>query len=955
MKRYLLIFVLTLLLPGVLFAQSGTIRGKITDNENGEELIGATVMVEGTSQGSTTGLDGNYTIKIDPGTYNLRITYVSFQPLTVQNVVVKEGEVTIINAGLKTEDVALQEVVVQAEAIKSGENALLTVQKKAGMVLDAVSAEQFSRSGDSDAASAMRRVTGVSVEGGKYIYVRGLGDRYSKTSVNKAQLPGLDPNKNTVQMDLFPSNLIDNIVVYKTFSPELPASFSGGYVDISTKDFPSQFTLQLSGSLGYNANATFNSNFLTQNLEPGHFLALKPEGLQLPAELEGKVVDVADAFSSDKLAAELDQQTKALNTDFTPQTKSPFMDHSLSFSLGNQLDVFGKQLGFIGGLSYQRSFDFYNNGKIGRFHLPGNVNEEESLIPIYDFSEARGVESVLWGGILNTALKLNNNHKIRLNFMRNQSADITTKYAEGDFPFAFSGNENVKIQLRSQEYVVRSLTTGQLGGEHQFGGTNGFRAEWMGAYTLSSQNEPDLRYFNNIRQVVRGDTSYNANSNNIVPPSHYFRDMEEVNMEGKLDFELPVKAFNELDSRLKFGGSYLSRSRDFRERIFQYRVQNSTRRYNGSPDEYLAEDNLGWVEEVGSRNDFGLIIRDETISGGSYQGNEELPAAYLLLDWQVNNSLKINGGARYEGTNINLTNESEVIADSLREANVKGHDIMPAVNITQELKENMNLRFGYGRTIARPNFRELARFVTFDFLGDFILIGNPHLERTLIDNIDLRWEYYPKSGEFLSASAFYKKFENPIEKAINPYSTDIAVEINFRNVPQATVYGLEMEVRKDLSFLSQSLANFKLGTNLTLLHSFVDITEGELRSIRNNNPDAPETRPLYGQAPYILNSYLSYDNAARKLSTTLSYNVSGPKLFIVGGLSGTPDIYEQSRPMLDFNVKKGLGERWSVKLSAGNLLDSAYMLSQEFKDNEYTYQSYKTGRTFSFGFNYLIE
>lgn len=955
MKKYLVIFVLSVLLPGILFAQSGAIRGKVIDNENGEELIGATVMVEGTSLGSTTDLDGNYTIKVDPGTYNLRITYVSFQPLTVQNVVVKEGDVTIINARLKTEDISLQEVVVEAEAIKSGENALLTVQKRAGMVLDAVSAEQFSRSGDSDAASAMRRVTGVSVEGGKYIYVRGLGDRYSKTSVNKAQLPGLDPNKNTVQMDLFPSNLIDNIVVYKTFSPELPASFSGGYVDISTKDFPTQFTMQLSGSMGYNTNATFNDGFLTQNLESGHFLGLNPKGLQLPSELEGKVVDVADAFSNDKLATQLDSQTKALNTDFTPETKSPFMDHSLSFSLGNQMDVFGKKLGFIGGLSYQRSFDFYDNGKIGRYHLPGNVSEEENLIPLYDFNESRGVESVLWGGILNTALKLNNHHKIRLNLMRNQSADITTKYGEGEFPFAFSGNENVKIQLRSQENVIRSLTTGQLGGDHKFGGQNGLRAEWMGAYTFSSQNEPDLRYFNNVRQVVRGDTSYNANNNNIIPPSHYFRDMEEVNMEGKVDFELPVRVLNELDSRLKFGGSYLSRSRDFRERIFQYRVQNNTRRYNGNPDEYFAEDNLGWVGEVGTRNEFGLIIRDETISGGSYQGDEELPAAYLLLDWQVNNRLKINGGARYEGTNITLLNESEVIADSLQRANVRGHDILPAVNVTQELQENMNLRFGYGRTIARPNFRELARFATFDFLGDFILIGNPLLQRTLIDNIDLRWEYYPKGGEYLSVSTFYKKFQNPIEKAINPYSTDIAVEINYRNVPQATVYGLEMEVRKDLSFLSHSLENFKIGTNLTLLHSFVDITEGELRAIRNNNPDAPETRPLYGQAPYIVNSYLSYDNPDRRISSTISYNVSGPKLFIVGGLSGTPDVYEQPRPMLDFNVKKGIGERWAMKFSATNLLNSEFLLSQQFKETDYIYQSYRTGSRFSLGFTYLIE
>lgn len=965
MKKLFVTLLFMVAVQVVVFAQNGTIRGQVIDDQTGEELIGATVVIEGTTTGSTTDLDGNYTIKVNNGTHNLRVSYVSYQPLTIQNVEVPEGEVTVVNARLKTEDVTLQEVVVQATAARNAEAGLLTVQRKASLVMDALSAEQFSRTGDNDAASAMKRVTGVSVEGGKYVYVRGLGDRYSKTSVNSAQIPGLDPNKNSVQMDLFPSNLIDNIIVYKTFSPELPASFSGGYVDISTKDFPTQFTMQFSGSLGYNSNATFNKNFLTQDLESGHFLARKPEGLQLPDVLSGPVMTENDALSNDENAAILDAQTKSLNSDFAPRTGSsnsefgtnvniPFLNHNMSFSIGNQVNIFGKQLGFIGGLSYQRSFEYYNNGKIGRYLLPGNAQEEQNLVPYYLFDDEKGTESVLWGGIWNTALKLNNFHKIRLNLMRNQSADISTRYSEGVFPYAFSDEQDVQIQLRAKEYVVRSLTTGQLGGDHQFGGVNGLRAEWLGSYTMSSQNEPNLRYFNNLREISRGDTIYNANSNNVLPPSHYFRQMEEENIEGKVDFELPVTIFSALPSRLKFGGSYLSRSRDFQERIFQYKVGSSTTRYNGNIDEYFSGDNLGWVGETGTFNRFGLIIRDQTISGGSYRGDETLPAAYLLLDWQASEKFKINIGARYEGTNIHLINESEKVADSLREANVKGHDIMPAINITRVLKENMNLRFGYGRTIARPNFRELARFATFDFLGDFILVGNPNLERTLIDNLDLRWEFFPSRSEFLSLSTFYKKFNNPIERAVNPFSNDLAIEINYRNVPQATVYGIEMEVRKDLSFVDDALANFKVGANVTLLRSYVDITEGELHLIRTNNPEAEATRPLYGQAPYIVNTYLSYENIDKRLTSTISFNVSGPRLAVVG-LSGTPNVYEQARPMLDFNIGKGLTKRWSAKISASNLLDAESKWSYEFKDVEYTYQSYRLGRTFSFGVSYLIE
>ncbi len=953
MRKYLT--VLLFVLPLFALAQTGTIRGKVIDDATGEELVGASVLVEGTTTGSTADLDGNYSIKLDPGTYNLRITFVSYQTMNVKNVEVKENEVTVIDARLKGEDVSLDEVVVEAEMMKKTESALLTVQKKASLVMDAISSEQFSRSGDNDAASAMKRVTGISVEGGKYVYVRGLGDRYSKTSVNKAQIPGLDPNKNTVQMDLFPSNLIDNIVVYKTFSPELPGSFTGGYVDISTKDFPTQFTLQFSGSLGYNTNASFNESFLTQDLESGHFLARKPQGLQMPDVLNQEVVSLGSAYNNDRNAALLDEQTKSLNTNFTPETKVPFLNNNFSFSIGDQMDLFGRQLGVIGGLSYQRNYKYFNNGTTGRFILPGTV-EEPHLDSLYYFNDQVGVESVLWGGILNTAYKLNNNHKVRINLMHNQSADISTRYSEGLFPYAFGSNsDNRRIQLRAKEYQVRSLSSGQLGGEHKFGGRQGLRAEWMGSYTISTQNEPDLRYFNNLKEFLPdGSINYNANSNNIPPPSHYFRDMEEVNAEGKVDFELPVKVLNDMDSKLKFGGTYLSRTRDFTERIFQYRVTPGTSRFNGNPDEYFREENLGLTGKSGSINNFGLIARDETINGGSYNGEEKLPAAYLMLDWQAGAKWKISAGARYEGTNIRLTNESEALPDSLRNAHVQGNDVLPALNVTRILEENMNLRFGYGRTLARPNFRELARFATFDFLGDFILIGNPMLERTVIDNIDLRWEYYPKSEEYLSVSAFYKKFTNPIERAVNPMTNDIAIELNYRNVPQANVYGLEMEVRKGLDFISEAAENFKVGVNLTLLRSRVDITEGELKLIRTNDPEAPSTRPLYGQAPYIVNTYLNYENPGNKWSSTLSYNVTGPRLSVVG-LSGTPNVYEQPRPMLDFNIRKGIGERWGVKFSAANLLDAEYLLSQEFKDREYVYTSYKTGRTFSLSFSYLIE
>jgi hypothetical protein len=236
-----------------VFAQNSTLRGSIIDDENGETLIGATAQLVGTTEGAMTDIDGKFSFtNLKPGTYAVQFTFVGYQTQKVENVVLTAGQVTILDVRLKTESTELEEVIVSAELIKDNEAAILTMQKKSSQVMDGISSRQFSANGDNDAAAAIKRVTGVSVEGGKYVYVRGLGDRYSKTSLNSAEIPGLDPNRNTVQMDLFPANLIDNMVVYKTFSPEIPANFTGGYVNISTKEFPEQFTMQFSASAGYN-------------------------------------------------------------------------------------------------------------------------------------------------------------------------------------------------------------------------------------------------------------------------------------------------------------------------------------------------------------------------------------------------------------------------------------------------------------------------------------------------------------------------------------------------------------------------------------------------------------------------------------------------------------------------------------------------------------------------------
>jgi TonB-dependent receptor len=830
--------------------------------------------------------------------------------------------------------------------IRDNEAALLTMQRKAGQVMDGISSRQFSLNGDDDAAAAIKRVTGVSVEDGKFVYVRGLGDRYSKTSLNRAEIPGLDPNKNSVPMDLFPSNLINNLIVYKTFSPDIPANFSGGYINISTKEFPEQFTLQLSGSLGYNTSTTFEKNVLTDNYGKLHALGFADKNRSMPASIRDGITprsfDVATA-------QQLDLETKSFQGSMAPTVYLPSLNQNYSFSVGGQEMLFGKQVGFIAGLSYQRSYEYYKGGDLGRFFLPGDVTAS-SLDTLYNLKDERSKESVLWGGLFNTTVKLNANNKVGINLLHNQSADASTRFLEGHFPFASGNNPDFFVQLRAMEYVQRSLSSGQFKGEHVFGASK-IKLDWSGAYTLSTQDEPDLKYFNNLRFGSGPESySYDAISNNVRPASRYFRDMEESNVDAKVNIELPLRTGATM-SKVKVGGSYVAKDRTFNEKIVQYKPEPYATAYAGDIDAYFNDSNLGLVGPPNTVQ-YGLIILDQTTGGGTYTGHEKIPAGYAMIDWQVSESLKLNTGVRYEQTDLSVDNIN--VGTEERFANLKNHDILPALNVTKEFANNTNLRFGYGRTIARPTFRELARFASFDFQGDFLLIGNPFLKRSVIDNIDLRYEIFPRTAEMFSVSAFYKRFKDPIERAIDPNTNDLATQVYFRNVDQAALAGIEMEFRKKLDFVTPALSHFSIGVNLAYIYSRVDISAGELALIRVNDPDAEDQREMFGQSPYILNALLSYDNVDNGINANVGFNVQGSRLAVVS-TGGIPNVYEKPRPSLDFNLKKAIGNRWGLKFSASNLLDSPYRMTHEFKGVEYNYSSYRLGRTFSLGASFTIE
>lgn len=946
----------------------GILRGNIIEAETGEQLISATVVLDSVQRGTNTDLDGNFTItRLKPGFYDIEVRYVGMAPVTLRNVQIRAGEVTFLNLKMQASDAELDPIVIETRLIPNTEASLLARQRNAPSVINGISAAEIDRNGDSNAATAIRRVSGVTVESGRYLYVRGLGDRYSKVMLQGTEVPSLDPERNAVQMDLFPANLIQNMVIHKTFAPDMPGNFSGGLLDISLEDFPDKFTLQFSSSVGYNTQATFNDNYLTYEGGRLDWLGMddgtraRPDALR---QNDNQVPEVSSTFGNLERSQLLNDITKGFSAEMAPTAEAAPVNHSHAFSIGDQKMLFGRPLGYLVSFSYRRSFQFYDNGRVGRWRLLGDVANTDELNAGFFLQDSRGDENVLWGGMATVSYKPARQHKLSLTYLYNQSGNSFARYQIGAFP---DDDPSLTRENRVMGYTERSLSSIQMRGTHLFEQLKKLQVNWVSALTFASQQEPDLRFFSNdftvgVRQdtiinednqqeiIEVPDTSYDIQENLYNPPSRFYRSYDEFNLDNRLHISYPV-ALPAGDMTLQAGGAYTVRQREFREDRYVYGINTAVTDYQGNPDRFFATENVGLVnpEQPGQ---YYLWIEDQTDRNNNYDGFQNITAAYAMADAPITQRLRVIGGVRYEGTDIEVETADEI---AKVRGTVREDDFLPSLNMVYKLTERMNLRAAYTQTIARPTFRELAPFSSFNFIGDFILVGNPDsLTRTNVQNFDLRWEWFLSPTEIVSASLFYKDFSNPIERVLNPRATN--PEIQFRNVDRATNYGLELEFRKHFGFISPQARYFNVGANLTLVYSEVDIAPDELERIRATNPDAESTRPMFSQSPYVVNARAGYDNPEIATNVNLVFNVFGPRIAGVT-LGGTPNVFEQPRPSLDFIVRQGFlkEDRLTFRFRARNLLNPEYRLIHEFKGEEYEFSSYTIGRTFTVGLSYAIR
>ncbi|NCA85800.1 MAG: TonB-dependent receptor [Clostridia bacterium] len=961
--KYALSVCFTILLAGHLMAQHGMVRGIVYDDKTVETIPGVTVLAEGTTRGAITDLDGNFNLPLPEGTYTLRISFVSYETLFIEDLVVTGEEVTFFdNLRLKEANIELDEVVVSAQMIRNTETAMLSMKKKSASLMDGISAASLRKIGDSDAASSMKRVPGVSVQGGKYVFVRGLGDRYTKTILNGMDIPGLDPDRNTLQMDIFPTNVVDNIIVLKTFTADMPADFTGGIINITSKDFPEQKTAKVSLSLGYIPGMHFNSDYLSYQGGKTDWLGFDDGTRQIPATenipLFSEVVANPDGPQGQRYREIL----ASFNPTLAAMQERSLMDFSIGASAGNQINRNKVSWGYNASLSYKNETDYYKDVTYGRYGLSSqkDVYEMESReLQVGDY----GLSNVLISGMAGLALKTNKS-KYRLSLLHLQNGE--SKAGIFDYQKSNQGTEFNGFQ-HNLEYSQRSLTNIMFGGKHFI--NKFWEVEWNFSPTLSRMEDPDIRF---TRYKVNDEDGSFVMGTESGFPERIWRNLEEVNYSGVLHAIKRLK-FRGEDARLLFGGVYTYKARDFA--IWNYNLNIRNVPLTGDPNELFFPENL-WPKD-------GSVSRGTTyeapfvpVNPNQFNANTTNRAAYLSSEFSPINHLKAIVGVRVEQFSQYYNGQDQLGTYILDNEKVLDNvDFFPSVNFIYSINKDQNLRFSFASTIARPSFKELSFAEISDpitgrmFVGGLFRDANDvagieywdgNLVSTHIQNFDLRWETFQPAGQTFSLSAFYKRFNNPIEMV--QYVTLVGA-FQPRNVGDGEVFGGEMELRKNLDFIGNAWQNFSFNTNFTLTKSRIKLSATEYQSRLDNarlGQSVDQYRDMAGQAPWLINAGLAYNGGQRGFfegfEAGVYYNVQGQTLAIVG-IVDRPDIYSVPFHSLNLNINKSFGKdkRMQLGVKVENILaDKTESIFKSYLAADQYFTRLDPGTKFTLRFGYSI-
>jgi hypothetical protein len=933
---------------------AGTVKGRLRDSATGDPLIGAVVEVVNGEYKTKTDAKGEFSLRLPPGIYELRLRGDASQPLRVSNVKVQQDGTVELNRELKSLAGANQVVKVEAEMNRESEGARLLQRKESVSARDLLSRDEIAKSGGGSTSSVARRIVGSTLVGGRYLFIRGLGHRYGNTLFDGARVPSPEPELRTVPLDIFPSGALSAINVQKTFTPDVPGDFAGGSTQLESREVPDEFILELGAEVGANTATTGRQMVTNAGFTGADAFAFGNYPRAIPDVVPNNLPTGPSVYDPEAMAtAWTPDDTERFGEALLPDTRvrggakaPPNFGFKAITGWGRE---YGKdsKIGVLAAASYKTKHETLRE----QVRVFGFANDQLDLeTPRTDYRGKKTTFNVAWSGIGLVKWNANKNHRLELLGFYSRDADDETRRYEGQARNVAQGVDLVtNTRLR---YAMRSVAMTRLGGKHTFPKAKGLQLDWFGSYAQARRDDPSIRdmVFTTNDAITRVNVTNGGGK-------QLFLDLTDNTESGAANLTMPFKQWSQLESRVKTGVWVEGKQREFFGRRFAVGPVAGIVAPTGTGD-VLGPENVGGNAAMDTQPFF---YRETTRALDNYDAQQEIYATYAMLDLPVVRWFKLAGGARFEASYIDVRPfdyfdrpaENMTVADL--GASLHDYDVLPSVSLIFSPTEKMNVRLVGTKTVARPEFRELSPFEFEDFVGGTTVRGNPSLLSTDIWNADLRWEWFPSAAEVVAVSFFYKHFDDPIEKIA--LATANRRTASFRNALRAQNVGAELEVRKNLEFIGDAFEDWSLGANFAYVHSRVELgakcsptTDPTCNAVASDQSTS-RRRALQGQSPYVVNAYLDYTDEDSGTSGRLLYNAFGRRIEEVG-VFGLPDVYEES--IHDFHLVFGqeLVENLTLSFAIENILNYPRRWTQG-RDREVTYLAWP-GTTISLGLSYRI-
>ncbi|WP_083320848.1 TonB-dependent receptor [Hymenobacter glacialis] len=880
---------------------TGSIKGTFKD-EAQEAIIGGTVLLENTSVAAPTGVDGSYSLeKVPVGVYTLVVSSVSYKTLRLENVAVAAGKTTVVDGKLLADSKALDEVVVTGVRRTNTEMSVINEIRQASVVVSGISSEQIVKTQDRDAAEVVRRIPGVTIVDNRFIQVRGLSDRYNSVWLNDVSAPSSETDRKSFSFDIVPSSLLDRVLVFKDPSPELPGDFAGGLVKVYLrKPVFNEKLLTVNYSTGFR-DGTTGHDFYTDKTQAGDALGFGAVKRELPNGFP--------QLSSAYQQYERDFYARQLDNNFAIYKLKAMPDMRFNLSYLDQFNIAGLEIGSVTSLNYTNAYTHFNINR-NLFDVDGARTDQ--------FKDDQSTNNVRLGAIQNFSLQLADGGRLEFRNLFSQQARNQQVTREG-----FDDKSVLNRRSYQAGYQGRTTYTSQLAGTHIFNKEK-THFDWVGGYGYSSRNEPDLRRVS--YQVTPAAGEGRPETQTVLTPAA-----------GQVDANNAGRLYQKLDEHIFTGtanakhkvqvaareveiaaGTYLEyRKRSFNARALGYSL-------NAGGLQGLRNENVGNIFSPHNIGSDGFRVDEDLNSTYHYGASNELEAAYVSFNLPLGENTKLLTGARYER---NVQSIATGINGQPVTQDVTTNFVLPSANLSYNFSAKSLLRASYGRTLNRPEFRESAPFFYYDFdfnvlnYGSLYLKPDSPLKVATIDNFDLRYELYPSTGELIHVGAFYKNFTNPIENVVVLTSN---LAYTFANAPSAYAYGVELDLKKDFTFVSEGLKNLSAVFNASLIKSQV--------TLGNDIVAWNKKRALQGQSPYVYNGGLYYQTPDNSWQISALYNVFGPRILFAGS-DQYPDVVELPRHTVDLSLTKTLSSRLTLNAGIQDLLNQPTNLVQDYGNN----------------------